>query len=344
MEDMEIREIPLFLREEKESLTTFLKANGLNIENNIDCAYGIYLKGALSGCGCAAGRLLKCFAITPELRGQNGLGLLVTKLSMNRYAQGIYDLFIITRSHNIPLFANCGFTPVANTAEIALLENRKNGVEKYLRTLPSPPDGCGEVGAIVMNGNPPTNGHLALIRHAAEHSGFLYLFVVEEDRSAFPFAARFALLKEIAKPFDNVAVCPSGPYMISEQTFPTYFLKETESPSLLQSELDVTLFAERIAPALKIKKRFVGQEPFDPVTRIYNDVMRTVLPRHGIAFCEIERFCREGVPICATDVRRLLSGAAEAPDQLREKLSALVPPCTMTYLMENYCKQREKNT
>lgn len=330
MEDMKVREIPLFLREERDALISFLAAHSLHFEEDVDCAYGLYSEDTLVGCGCAAGQLLKCFAIDSELRGYNCLSLLLARLCMNRFSKGMQDLFIITRGYNVPKFSRCGFTTVTEAAGIALMENRRDGVKCYLDTLPAAPAGCRDVGAIVMNGNPPTNGHLALIRYAAQQCGFLYLFVVEEDRSAFPFADRLALIRTLASPFPNVYVCPSGPYMISGQTFPTYFLKEDERPSLLQSELDVTLFAERIAPALKITKRFAGTEPSDPVTRTYNNVMRRLLPEHGIAFCEIERACCGGRPISATEVRRLLGEAAD--EQAWERLEDLLPPCTLAYL------------
>lgn len=330
MDTIALREIPLFLAEERKLLETFLAAHDLKIEGDIDCALGLYQEEMLVGCGCAAGALLKCFAISPELRGKNGLGLLVSGLSANRFAAGIYDLQLFTRTHNVSLFSHCGFTLIAQTQQVALLENRKDGVERYLKTLPAAPSGCTDIGAIVMNGNPPTRGHLALIERAASQCEFLYLFVVEEDRSAFPFADRFALLQELAQPFSNVCVCPSGAYMISAQTFPTYFLKEQESPSSLQSELDTAIFAQRIAAPLHITKRFVGKEPFDPVTRTYNDAMRRILPEYGIDFCEMERVCAGEQPISATEVRRLLALPQNAETDVR--LAALLPDCTLAYV------------
>ena len=37
-------------------------------------------------------------------------------------------------------------------------------------------------------------------------------------------------------------------------------------------QLDITLFASRIAPLFHITKRFAGEEPLDPVTRDYRCV------------------------------------------------------------------------
>lgn len=45
------------------------------LEDDIEAAFGIFdLDETLWGCGCAAGSLLKCFAVDESLRGQNALG------------------------------------------------------------------------------------------------------------------------------------------------------------------------------------------------------------------------------------------------------------------------------
>lgn len=82
--------------------------------------------------------------------------------------------------------------------------------------------------------------------------------------------------------------------MISNATFPTYFLKDCEDAAKIQSELDITLFASRIAPILHITKRFAGEEPFDPVTRRYNEAMIRILPKYGISFIKIDRITHRG--------------------------------------------------
>ena len=309
-------------------LRGYLAAHDLRYEEDIECAFGLFSpSGHLCGCGCAAGRLLKCFAIDDALRGQNGLGLLVSALTADRFARGLDDLFVVTRPYNAPLFAHCGFTALAETREAALLENRRDGIERFLRAVERFP-GDERVGAIVANCNPITNGHLSLIREACTRCDQLYLFIVEENRSVIPFSDRFALAREAVRDIPKVCVCRSGAYMISGITFPTYFLKETEDPSAVQSELDAELFAACLAPALGITVRFAGQEPFDPVTRAYNEAMRSILPRHGIEFCVLPRAEADGVPISASVVRRIArEQGGDAP-----VLRALVPDCTTAYL------------
>lgn len=338
MEDYQIRALQLSFLPEREALEQFLHAHRLKLENDVECAFGIFSADeTLLGCGCAAGKLLKCFAIDEALRGQNGLGALISRLCADRFAAGYADLFIITRPHNRELFSGCGFYPLAETEQALLLENRRDGAARFLSAVPAPPQGEENIGAVVMNCNPFTNGHLALIRRAAAECGFLYVFVVEEDRSVFPFRDRLRLVREGTAELANACVCPSGPYMISAMTFPTYFLKETEDPSVVQSELDITLFGKLIAPELRIRKRFAGQEPFDPVTRAYNETMRRLLPRFGVEFIEVPRAAQGGTPISASRVRRLL-----AESGVTDELLAQVPPCTGRYLRERFSRHGEK--
>lgn len=331
------RPIDLNFAPERSALTAFLAVHHLKLEADVECAFGLYDENeTLCGCGCAAGAVLKCFAIDESLRGQNGLGTLVSHLSTNRFSAGYDHLFVLTRPHNKALFTGCGFYPVGETEDVLMLENRRRGLEKFVVRLPKAPEGAAPVGAIVMNCNPVTLGHQALIRHAAARCAFLYVFVVEEDRSIFPFADRIELVRQAGADLPNVCVCPSGPYMISAMTFPTYFLKETEDPSLVQSRLDLTIFASAIAPALGITCRFAGSEPTDHVTALYNETMAALLPTYGIAFHELPRVENEGTPISASRVRTLL----KEHNGMTAEIAALVPECTARYLTERFGEGR----
>ena len=52
--------------------------------------------------------------------------------------------------------------------------------------------------------------------------------------------------------------------------------------------------------------RFVGNEPLSAVTSIYNDVLRSQLPKEGISFRIIPRLKVNGVPISASNVRKAI--------------------------------------
>ncbi len=332
IEDFSIRSIPLKYDSDRQALKSFLASQGLRYEDDIETAFGVFdEEDRLVGCGCGAGPLLKCFAVSEELRGQNALGPLLSALVQDRFLRGHYDLYVITRAKNAPLFTACGFFPVAETTEIVMLENRSDGPEAFVKPFWQPGDEQRTVGAIVMNGNPFTLGHRHLIEHAAARCDVLHMFVVEEDRSLFSVEDRLALIREGTADLPTVRVDLSGPYMISSLTFPTYFLKENEDAARLQSELDAALFARRIAPALHITKRFVGAEPLDPVTRKYNQALAAALPRQGIELIEIPRLEASGAPISASRVRALLQEKG-----LCQEVLALVPPVTQRYLSERW--------
>lgn len=326
----EYRILPLDLRypDELARLKQFLASQELSCEDDIQTAFGIVNEAEeLVACGCAADSLLKCFAVKPELRGQNAVGLLVSQLVQERFSRGIYRLFIITRAKNRTLFAHCGFTPVAETAELVLLENSADGPRRFTSPLFVPGDENKTVGCLVMNCNPFTLGHRALVEYAAGRCDAVHLFVVEENRSLFSTPVRLRMVQEGTADLPNVRVHLSGPYMISASTFPTYFLKEGEDAAQLQSELDLTLFAQKIAPPLHITKRFAGAEPLDPVTAVYNAAMSRLFPQHGIQFCELPRVEQGDAPISASRVRALLREKGVCGEVL-----SLVPETTARYL------------
>ena len=136
------------------------------------------------------------------------------------------------------------------------------------------------------------------------------------------FAEKHRLVKEGTADIANARVHRSADYLISSATFPTYFLKDNVDASVVNADLDIQLFAKRIAPALGITKRFVGTEPFCPVTRAYNERMKQVLPEYGVEVIEIER--KDG--ISASKVRQLLAEGE------KDKVRTLVPECTYKYL------------
>lgn len=187
-----------------------------------------------------------------------------------------------------------------------------------------------KVGAIVMNCNPFTLGHQYLAETAANQVDVLLLFVVEEDRSFFAFQDRIAMVREGTAHLKNVFVLPSGKMMISTVTFPGYFQKEMPHAEDLDVSLDVSVFGAYIAEAFHITVRFVGEEPFDIVTRNYNESMKRLLPAYGVQVAEIPRKTSGGAPISATRVRKLLK------EKKLEALKELVPESTYACLKVRY--------
>ncbi len=189
-------------------------------------------------------------------------------------------------------------------------------------------------GAIVMNCNPFTRGHRYLIEEAAKTVDCLIIFVVEEDKSEFPFRDRISLVKKGISDLANVVVIPSGKYVISKDTFAQYFEKDVVS-DVETPEYDVRIFGEVVAPLCGINIRFVGTEPFDKVTLRYNETMKQILPEYGIQVEEIQRTKAGDTPISASLVRKHLA------DCNWKEITKLCPPSTVEYLKGVYKKETE---
>lgn len=183
-----------------------------------------------------------------------------------------------------------------------------------------------KIGSIVMNCNPFTNGHRYLIETASKMVDYLYIFVVEEDKSIFPFKDRIELVKKGTKDLENVIVLPSGKFIISSITFPGYFMKEQNKEMEIDASGDIELFGKFICPALNIKMRFAGEEPIDKVTRQYNRTMEEFLPLYGVEFIEIKRKTSDKEVISASRVRKCM----DEGDLMQIK--KLVPKTTYEYL------------
>jgi [citrate (pro-3S)-lyase] ligase len=217
-----------------------------------------------------------------------------------------------------------------------IVQNFKNAnpsFEQYLKDLETHKIEGAEhksIGSIVMNCNPFTLGHRYLIEQAYTQVDFLYIFVVEEDKSIFPFADRIKLVKAGTQDLKNIRVLPSGNGIISAQTLPEYFEKEANPNATVNPSMDLAIFGKCIAPALNITHRFAGEEPKDPVTRQYNKGMAENLPRFGIEFHVVPRKEVTGGVISASTVRKLL----DAKDF--ETLKQYVPQTTLDYLKERF--------
>lgn len=188
------------------------------------------------------------------------------------------------------------------------------------------------VGAIVMNCNPFTLGHRYLIEECSKKCEYLIIFVVQEDKSVFPFEDRIKLVQDGVSDLKNVFVIGSGQFIISSLTFIGYFNKTELQDRVVDSSDDVTIFVREIAPAAHIKVRFVGTEPLDHVTNQYNRTLEAMLPCYGIRFQEIERKQLDGEVISASRVRKLL----ETNDW--DTIRKIVPDVTFSYLQRKYEK------
>jgi len=270
-----------------------------------------------------------------RLRGTS-LGLkVIHEAEVQAIQNGEHQLFLLTSPDNVKAFQGGGFYPLVTLDNRAtLMENTPVGIQRYCRKLRTHrQDQAANVGAIVMNANPFTSGHRYLIEQAAKACDWLHIFVVEEDLSAFSFQERFAMVQAGSCHLPTVTVHPGSRYIISRGTFPGYFLKEKQIINEVYSAIDLIMFRRYIAPALNIRQRFVGTEPFCKVTAQYNCAMhywledKMILPDAMIKVNEITRVTDENnLPISASAVRTALK---------RKDIDAvkrMVPATTLPFL------------
>jgi [citrate (pro-3S)-lyase] ligase len=187
-----------------------------------------------------------------------------------------------------------GFTEIASAPPLfSILEFGFESIftyQDYLKTLKHITN-TSDIAAIVVNCNPFTNGHKFLIEKAAAESELVYLFVVEEDLSAFPFTVRWELIRKGIAHLKNVVMVRGGMYIVSGSIFPSYFLKNETISDVMekQAELDVRIFANYVVPVLGIKKRYVGTEKYCATTAAYNQAMKNILPSFGVEVIEVMR-------------------------------------------------------
>lgn len=308
------------LREARELITS----QGLDFETEFDDLVALFEDDRIIACGVRAGYVLKMLAIAPSHQGTDALGELVTKLIQSAMAAGHDTVFVFTLPQNASSFQALNFRLLVTHGRAALLEYGP-GLETYFAAHAAVIT-RGHNGAIVLNGNPFTLGHLHLVELAARQVDRLYLFVVREERSVFPFDVRWRLAKGATDHLRNVVVLDTSRYAVSAGTFPSYFLKRHDEAAEAQMQIDLHLFAQRIAPRFHIARRFVGEEPLCQTTAAYNKIMAEVLDAHGIQRVEVPRAGAGGSPISASRVR--LAFAAGEIDALK----TLVPSITLEFL------------
>lgn len=316
-----------FQNRKLDKLKHFLTENDLTYDEQIE--YSVLLKtkdGEIAGCGSRHKNTLKCIALDKKFQGEGCLQIIMTQLIKNAFEQHISHLFLFTKPMYRQMFSDMGFYPIMQTEDMLLLENRKDGILEYLKQeSKTSPDN--NVGCIVMNANPFTNGHRYLVETAANACDFLHVFVLSTDSSEVPADIRLRLVKEGCAHLSNVQIHGSSDYLISHATFPDYFLKDKAAASDKAALLDLMIFGKYFKTAFNISKRFVGEEPFSPVTHAYNEQMKKILPSYGIQVHEIPRCQSDGTIISATFVRqKFIEGDFET-------LKNFVPETTYAFLV-----------
>lgn len=305
-----------------------LTQEGIRLDKNLDYTCAIFDENhEIIATGSYFGNSLRCLCVSSKHQGEGLLNSIVSHLIEEEYALGNFHLFVYTKTCSAKFFKDLGFSQIAQIDnQISFLENKKTGFTDYLAGLERPMGHSDKVAGLVMNANPFTLGHQYLVEKAAAENDWVHLFMVSEDKSLVPFAVRQKLIKAGLAHLDNIIFHETEPYLISQATFPSYFQKEESDVIKSQALLDTAIFI-KIAQALGITKRYVGQEPTSQVTAIYNDIMAQELETVGLEFEIIPRktISNQTEPISASTVRTAIK---EGNWNLLEQL---VPKTTLNF-------------
>ena len=365
-EGIEIEELPLGVPRFRNKVESFLKDNDLALEEVDLYLAACDSDGSILAGGGLWRDTIKCVSVSEKARARGLATPLISRLIALGANRGFTSLRVFTKPENRKIFESLGFRLAASAPKAILMTSgisvprqeapgpvvardhpRKGkcplrgltGGRTNSRLAGRGPtfgwegwsEASGEIssaGIIVMNANPFTLGHRYLAEQAAGRCERLYVLVVREEASRFPFEERFAMVQAGLADIPNVVVCDGGSDVISRSVFPTYFLKDLSDAAPTQMALDLDLFCRSVAPSYGATMRFVGSEPTDALTAEYNRMMKEILPARGIEVFEIPRLEADGSPVSASTVRELLDCSGTAV-----RVSRLVPTTTLPYLL-----------
>ncbi|MEW8955591.1 [citrate (pro-3S)-lyase] ligase [Clostridium sp.] len=320
---------------EIERVKRFLEKFNLSYESDIDYTLVIEEEDNIIATCSKAKNIFKAFAIDENYRGEGITATLITDLIDRMFDQGIYHSFIFTKPENINIFSSLNFKLLYEINEAAIMENGIYDIDSYIDKIIKnyDIDIKEERVALVMNCNPFTNGHLYLIEEAAKECKEVIVFVVEEDKSDFPFTNRIDLVRKGTNHLKNIKVVSGGEYIISSATFPTYFLKKEDDKLNVYTKIDGGIFGKYFCSKMNIKTRYLGEEPYCNVTRAYNETLKEELKKFSINLKIVPRKVHGEEPISASRVRRLIK------NENIEEVKKLVPYTTLEFLLSQKGKE-----
>lgn len=327
-----IKIYPKIIAKDRMDLENLLFQEGIRFEENVETTFGKYENDKLIATASIYKNIIKCVAIDPAYKGGSVFNEMMTAL-LAEINQNNYDnAFVYTKTIYEKSFASIGFKEIERLGnELIFMEKARDGFTSYLEKLKETKVDGESIGAVVLNANPFTLGHQFLVDYGAKHCTYLHVFVVSEDASYFSAKDRSKMVELGVKSYDNVIVYPTESYLVSAATFPSYFIDENKSVTKIHASLDARIFKNHIGKVLEIDQRFVGTEPTDEATRIYNETMREIFESepNKLDLVEIPRKELYGKVISASRVRTLI-------DQGKmEEIKDLVPQTTYKYIKNN---------
>lgn len=333
---MNIEKVNLSNPFEIKEVTEFLAKFELKYDTNIDYTVVIRENDKIIATASKGKNIIKCFAIDPAHQGEGISGSILTNITNKMFDQGYFHSMVFTKTKNQDIFKGIGYKEVAQTDKVILMEMGTNSIDKTINKIKKSIDIQKQKAMIVMNCNPFTFGHLYLIEKACKENEEVLVFIVQEDKSIFPFADRLELVKKGVAHLQNVKVISGSEYMISSATFPNYFLRKEDDSLIEYTKLDATISGKQFGKKLNINKRYIGEEPFCNVTKKYNETLMNILPKYGIEVILVPRKEFNNTAISASIVREKLKNGDI------EELKYLVPKTTFDFLISPKGKEIEE--
>lgn len=314
---------------DKKAWNQLLNNEGIKSEENIDETFGLFENDKLVATASRYQNVIKCVAVDSTSQGGVYFNEIISHLVSTNAQKGYFKNYVYTKPESKQAFEYLGFKEIENVDnKLVFMEKAITGFTEFINKLAKYKTDYKNVSAIVMNANPFTLGHQYLIETAAANSDFTYVFVLSEEMSVFTAQVRIELVRQGVKHLSNVKVLSTENYMVSNATFPSYFLKEDDDTTSIQARLDAKIFADHIAKTLNISKRFVGSEPFSKATNMYNEAMLKEF-KGKLKLSVIERKANDSDIISATKVRNLL-----IEDKV-EEVKKFVPQTTYDFLISD---------
>ena len=327
-----IKIYPKIISKDRMDLENLLFQEGIRFEENVETTFGKYENDKLIATASIYKNIIKCVAIDPAYKGGSVFNEMMTVI-LAEINQNNYDnAFVYTKTIYEKSFASIGFKEIERVGnELIFMEKARDGFTSYLEKLKETKVDGESIGAVVLNANPFTLGHQFLVDYGAKHCTYLHVFVVSEDASYFSAKDRSKMVELGVENYDNVIVHPTESYLVSAATFPSYFIDENKSVTKIHASLDARIFKNHIGKVLEIDQRFVGTEPTDEATRIYNETMREIFESepNKLDLVEIPRKELYGKVISASRVRTLIDHGK------MEEIKDLVPQTTYKYIKNN---------
>lgn len=153
---------------------------------------------------------------------------------------------------------------------------------------------------VVLNANPFTEGQHYLVSLAAKRSSYVLVLVIqgkpesgsrgnhENNNIVFSFQDRLDFARTGLSDIPGAIVLPSGPYIISRDDFPSFYLKDKMSNVIAHALLNSMVFCH-ICNSMGIIQAFAGDEPRDELSEIHLNALREKCRKTGIVLKVAER-------------------------------------------------------